>query len=1817
MAGLYRRLQAARDCVIGTYRGRQAEPQCSQGSLRRVPNYVDRPVQERPAVDRECRSGHGDRAGRRSCCCPASDGPRLHAWPSQDLEGQCRCDGSGCYIRQTATPVRARGHVQRQRRWRAIQAWAIGAFWHGPQVTSASQSPCAGLVAPEVSHAATLAWTHSILHDPSFTTVWQASFRALCLSFDLGTLQPRSHHDVERSTSRPALGSSRQVKFNPNVSVALGLDDDWTLRSFEIQESSLSTWTDKPWSGRRFKKPLTHRNADERIFPLQHLPQEGQTGAPPQDPPVGPFLDEAPQSIQDLFQVFLEEDLIEGEELNEPVPIRSWYVHHRRVPECIVPRFHELQGHWRFWAADILSQWDDQISRDDDVALALVFPNPPRDQAVMFDLLVIQGLDLPRRACLATVIRLNDPQQRAERSLAISLPHLVSAKYIAARAHLVQDCHVHDCTVRHGRTYLTWNDVPAHDARDGQSFIIRRLPDDPGLGASTHPAASSSGPVASRPADGGSPDESLHADVNRDLDLDYDSNVSMASTPNRQSVFVYRLAAPTTFGHADWSSHNSMIASLARIAEVPLDQVVTAHHLQCQLPDQPPHVAAVILQHVQDIQPASTECLIVIDLELHAHPRIGAPPVPPHSTRQVHRVYPLLRRANILQLARVDAYCEWVHNSCLVFHNDRGWPILELAPRFIQHGAHFKVMVPPPPDGHGDTAHAVRVAREAADLFDFPMASQVIPGLLLADNHASAQAPAAAPADDVHVRTCRNGEDQEFDDFPVSEASQRPAAPLRPDVDWSNEWMSQLAHVFRLHGMEEVLDGPAYLYLQTWYIHHDRHLWCRHPRPVRLTNEAIGWSFDLRQTLIDLLDPHIAVTIRMVQPTPPQSPLQSYSAHLILEQARPPGRSAVVVSALFESLQGNALMQFAKSMPRHVTANDVIQESELVPHCSVRPCSVWVGPRQVNVAVATAVDSGTGLRIHLRPLPYEPSQLAQPPYQADGMHAEPSLLTTPLMRADGTHFIEDEPPDNTIDFLQRRVLALQRNLRTVLAVSSGAAIQPGVVEGPVDGPAVKHPLQLESLIPHHSTVIKAPCHKVAFFANHLLTIDIGAIQPFASVVKWHDPTLVARASCPDWNYEAPLRIWFYTDGASSLKIDSQQRCASASAVLIIETAVGLKFGGFRTCTVPAPATAPFAEHVALQLASLWCIQLHEWCRWAFGLNGIQTTFVFDCLAAGHAAHGSWCCTQHAALHHRTRALQHWIESRYSCTPAFIHVHSHRGDPWNEAADAICWATLHDWIPGVSFDELCHQQLVPFDDVVPWLWYWQRSLQGAVGYPDVCDGFFNFSFQHVDAPFLDSSTHSFCQVQQDDSAASQQTATLTLRAATANVLTLYSNQAAHGHYISARHEALMHEFHHHGAHLVGVQETRSRLTGHHAAEHYHVIAVPALANGHGGLQLWIAKVIEVGSTQLLVRDSHLRVLQQSVRHLIVRISVDGLKLVAIVGHVPCMPDVSAAAAWWKQILQGLPPAYQHWPRIMMVDANARVGSLTSAAIGPHQASTENEHGEMMHQWMIDNGMFAPQTFDCHHIGSASTFAHAKGPEGRIDFVLVDEALRHPSIQSFVTDIDLATQRPDHFAVAVDIPITMWHRSRRIRRQPDVAAVNTAGAPPQQIPWNLDVHSHAALLHQWLRGWQPKRPHLPRKKHLTPDTWNLVQTKAFHWKRSRQIRATLHTATLRAIFDAWRTCDVPLGDHDASSQWQTSQMDLAWHLDQHRRMGVIVTDAVRRDDIAFFESFAQRHNDEALPTLWKTLKPLLPRACCCEKTQQLEVHWPCNPRHCATL
>ena len=283
------------------------------------------------------------------------------------------------------------------------------------------------------------------------------------------------------------------------------------------------------------------------------------------------------------------------------------------------------------------------------------------------------------------------------------------------------------------------------------------------------------------------------------------------------------------------------------------------------------------------------------------------------------------------------------------------------------------------------------------------------------------------------------------------------------------------------------------------------------------------------------------------------------------------------------------------------------------------------------------------------------------------------------------------------------------------------------------------------------------------------------------------------------------------------------------------------------------------------------------------------------------------------------------------------------------------------------------------------------------------------------------------------------------------------------------------------------------------------------------------------------------------------------------------------------------------RILLVDANARVGSLTSQAIGSHQASEENAHGAMMHQWIVDHHMFVPQTMAEHHEGEAATFAHATGVAGRIDFVLLDECFRHPDLRTSVLDIDLAVQRPDHYAVAADVPMHFWHCSHRQRISSRKKVTNAASdTTPIIVPWSTDVHSHAAQLHAWLQRCQPRKPRLPRKRHLQDATWHLIQNKAFHWKRARQIRQTLRAATLRCIFQGWRNVRTLQSSSTSNSWLKQSHFDLAWHLHRYQQLCPIVAKRVRQDDTDYYQAFAQRHSDESLPTLWKTLKPVLPRA-----------------------
>ena len=231
------------------------------------------------------------------------------------------------------------------------------------------------------------------------------------------------------------------------------------------------------WLNSHSQLPLhQHRLTDEwHNVPSQWLTQDGL----PQDQVPGDDhfnLNEAPNTIQELYNTFLEHHLVEGPRLEEAIHLRTWYLHHGQVRQWNTPRIIELDGHWRHWARSIAEGWRDHVRLDEDIAFYVCRPDPPRNVAVQFevyfDLILTQGLEMPSWSGLITVLRAGDRAARAEYSLAVSLPQYVSGFLLANEANQLQQCHLRGCRIRHARNEIPLSIDPVHAMNNGDTFII-------------------------------------------------------------------------------------------------------------------------------------------------------------------------------------------------------------------------------------------------------------------------------------------------------------------------------------------------------------------------------------------------------------------------------------------------------------------------------------------------------------------------------------------------------------------------------------------------------------------------------------------------------------------------------------------------------------------------------------------------------------------------------------------------------------------------------------------------------------------------------------------------------------------------------------------------------------------------------------------------------------------------------------------------------------------------------------------------------------------------------------------------------------------------------------------------------------------------------------------------------------------------------------------------------------------------------------------------------------------------------------------------
>ena len=286
---------------------------------------------------------------------------------------------------------------------------------------------------------------------------------------------------------------------------------------------------------------------------------------------------------------------------------------------------------------------------------------------------------------------------------------------------------------------------------------------------------------------------------------------------------------------------------------------------------------------------------------------------------------------------------------------------------------------------------------------------------------------------------------------------------------------------------------------------------------------------------------------------------------------------------------------------------------------------------------------------------------------------------------------------------------------------------------------------------------------------------------------------------------------------------------------------------------------------------------------------------------------------------------------------------------------------------------------------------------------------------------------------------------------------------------------------------------------------------------------------------------------------------------------------------------IPRQYRSWRLFVLADANSRVGSVCSDAIGDWQPDPENTKGAFFHQWLLEQNLFLPQTFAAFHSGPSCTWTHATGTTARLDYIACPHDLHDDAIETWIDErIDLTISREDHACVRAQVPLS-FHVAHTTKRRKTKSLSGTLQWPD----WKMDVHSHAAAIQLWLRQKQ-EIPRPMRKSHLTMETAKLIQAKQFHRQCLAKVRRHRRLALLRHIFESWRDDR----EHQPNLLPWLRQCDVqeATHFQAFSDLAPRVVQAVRQDDATFYESLAEQAGRESLKSsrhLWQAIKFTLPK------------------------
>ena len=221
--------------------------------------------------------------------------------------------------------------------------------------------------------------------------------------------------------------------------------------------------------------------------------------------------------------------------------------------------------------------------------------------------------------------------------------------------------------------------------------------------------------------------------------------------------------------------------------------------------------------------------------------------------------------------------------------------------------------------------------------------------------------------------------------------------------------------------------------------------------------------------------------------------------------------------------------------------------------------------------------------------------------------------------------------------------------------------------------------------------------------------------------------------------------------------------------------------------------------------------------------------------------------------------------------------------------------------------------------------------------------------------------------------------------------------------------------------MGLQEARTPAGTRHD-NGYFVIASGTEDGKNLGVELWVATALPYHASpgrQYRFHQKHCVVLKATPRLLIVRLDADMLACTFVVAHAPhSRASREARERWWSDLAHDLAV---HGGDFLFIDANARVGSVHTTAVGGcGRAQLEDNNGSLFHEVLLQSNLAAPATL-LDTDGEGYTWVEQSGgarSEHRIDYVIVPrEWLPTVSLQAVLYDFDPIATHEDHSPVTL--------------------------------------------------------------------------------------------------------------------------------------------------------------------------------------------------------